>query len=111
MSPREMELGSLGPARGQVCVEKEAAGRLRILTLYGTRAGERAGGSRWLKEVTHPCDRTERPLSPLEMELDAFDPARGQAEVERTGKHRLDILQLDDVKKRDLRFSIPGPLE
>ena len=88
MSTREMELGSLQPARGHVCVEKEAAGRLRILTLYGTRAWERAGGSRWLNVGAYPRDRTGRPLSPLEMELAAFDPARGHAEVERTGKHR-----------------------
>jgi hypothetical protein len=108
LSTREMELGSLQPARGHVCVEQEAAGRLRILTLYGTRAGERTGRSRWLKEVTHPCDRIGRPLSPLEMELAAFDPARGHGCVERTGKHRLDILELDDVRKRDLHFSIPG---
>jgi len=45
------------------------------------------------------------------MELAAFDPARGHGCVERTGKHRLRILELDVVKKCHLRFSIPGPLE
>jgi len=106
-----MELGSLQPARGHVCVEKEAAGRLRILTLYGPRAGERAGGSRWLNVGAYPRDRTVRPLSTREIELATLEPARGHVCVERTGKHRSRFLQLDAVKKRDLRFSIPGRLE
>ena len=88
MSTREMELGCLEPARGHVGVEKEAAGRSDILKLYGTRAGERAGGSRRLKAAAHPCDRIGGPLSPLEMELSTLEPARGHAEVERAGKHR-----------------------
>ena len=88
MSTREMELGCLESARGHVGVEKEAAGRSDNLKLYGTRAGERAGGSRRLRVAAHPCDRIGRPLSPLEVELDTLDPARGHVCVERAGKHR-----------------------
>jgi hypothetical protein len=106
-----MELATLEPARGHLRVEQEAAGRSDILTLYGTRAGERAGGSRRLKIAAYPRDRNGRPLSHREMDLAALDPARGHVCVERTGKHTSRFLQLDAVKKRDVRFSIPGRLE
>jgi hypothetical protein len=105
-----MELATLEPARRHMCVEKEAAGRSDILTLYGTRVGERAGGSRRLKVDAHSCDRIGRPFATREMELAALNPARGHVCVERTGKHRSDILQLDDVRKSDLLFSIQDRL-